>query len=152
MTALTINKLACRVYGTLFVLLGVTVLLFGGLLIYSSVFSLPDHLPDWNLARALASLDLKTGAFLGLGVACLVVAVIPIAIGVFSCLRYVWAMIIGTLLWVVFCFPGPLLFFPGQVSGYGEFEIIITLVFVLLTITAIAWRPRPAPPPRPKAQ
>jgi hypothetical protein len=34
MSALTINKVVCRVYGTLFLLLGVTSLLFGGLLIY----------------------------------------------------------------------------------------------------------------------
>ena len=134
MSALTINKVVCRVYGTLFLLLGVTSLLFGGLLIYSYVFSLPDRLPDWKLFRALASLDLKTEPFLGLGVASMVLAAIPIAVGVFACLRYVWAMLIGTLLWLVLYFPGPLLFFPGKASGFGAFEIISTLVFVLLTI------------------
>jgi hypothetical protein len=151
MSAFTINKVACRVYGTLFVLLGATVLLFGGILIFGSVF--PDRVPDWKslpgfdtwlqIARASAS---KPGTFWPLGVASLVFAVIPIAIGVYACLRYVWAMIIGTLLWVVFCFPGPLLFFPRQRSGYRAFEIIITVVFVLLTIVVVAWRPRPAAP------
>src|SRR5438105_11939244 len=143
MSALTINKVVCRVYGTLFLLLGVTSLLFGGLLIYSYVFSLPDRLPDWKLFRALASLDLKTEPFLGLGVASMVLAAIPIAVGVFACLRYVWAMLIGTLLWLVLYFPGPLLFFPGKASGFGAFEIISTLVFVLLTIVAVMCRPRP---------
>jgi hypothetical protein len=147
MSAITINKAACRAYGILFVLLGITVLLFGGLLIYSSVFGVPDRLPAWNLTGALATMDLKSQPFFGAGVACVIFAAIPISIGVFSYLGNVWTMIIGTLLWLVFCFPGPLFFFPGQVSGYGQFEIICSLVFVLLTILAVAFREHPAPTP-----
>jgi hypothetical protein len=80
-------------------------------------------------------------------VACVIFAIIPIAIGVFSYLGYVWTMILGTLLWLVFCFPGPLLFFPDQASGYGLFEIALSLVLVLLTILAVASREHPTPTP-----
>jgi hypothetical protein len=141
MPALTINKIACRVNGTLFALLGVRSLLFGGLLTYISLFGLPDRLADYTLFRAWAS---TKGNEWGVGVTFLVAAAIPIAIGVYSWLRYLWAMIIGTLLWLVFYFPGPL-FFPGRTGRFGAFEIIGTLVIVPLTIVAIMFRPRDDP-------
>jgi hypothetical protein len=144
MSALTITKLAYRIYGVLFLLLGTVGLLFGGLLIYSSAFGLPNHLPDWTIVRALASMDLKAEPYLGLlGVFLSVAAAIPIVLGVFAYLRQLWAMIVGTLLWLVFYFPGPALFFTMK-SRPGVFEIAVTFVVVLLTIAAIAWRSRPA--------
>jgi hypothetical protein len=157
MSALTINKIACRVNGTLFALLGVRSLFFGGLLTYISLFGLPDRLADYTpFSRMLASViggsvtlfrawaSTPEGNVWGVGVIFLVAAAIPIAIGVYSWLRYLWAMIIGTLLWLVFYFPGPL-FFPGKTWRFGAFEIIGTLVIVLLTIVAIMFRPRGDP-------
>ena len=145
MSAFSSNKVVCRVYGSLFLLVGVMALLLGGLLIYMA----GSNLSDWKLiakSPAFGGLDQKTFEVVtGWGGAlCLVAAVIPIVLGVLAWLRYVWAMIIGTALWV-------LLFSHGLMGGFAQprmhkFELISTLVLVLLTIAAVACRRRTASP------
>ena len=143
MSALTINKLACRTYGTLCLLSAALLLLTSSVLIYFSLYGLPA-MKEVTEALATAGMDKPTvEKYMGIaGVAFLVVASIPIIIGVLACMRYVWAMIVGTVLWTSF--------FGLAIIGDGssklpdhKFELISTAVFVLLTIAALAWRPRP---------
>jgi hypothetical protein len=143
MSSLTINKLACRAYGTLCLLSAAILLLTSGVLIYFSLYGLPA-MKEVTEALATTGMDQPTvEKYMGIaGVAFMVVAAIPIIIGVLACMRYVWAMIVGTVLWASF--------FGIAIIGDGssklpehKFELISTIVFVLLTIAALAWRPRP---------
>jgi hypothetical protein len=143
MSAFSSNKVVCRIYGSLFLLIGVMALLLGGLLIYMA----GSNLSDWKViadSPAFEGLDQKTFEVVtGWGGAlCLVAAVIPIVLGVLAWLRYVWAMIVGTALWI-------LLFGHGLMGSFAQprmhkFELISTLLLVLLTIVAIACRRRTA--------
>jgi hypothetical protein len=143
MSAFSSNKVVCRVYGNLFLLIGVMALLLGGLLIYMA----SSNLSDWKViadSPAFEGLDQKTFEVVtGWGGAlCLVAAVIPIVLGVLAWLRYVWAMIVGTALWIP-------LFGHGLMGGFAQprmhkFDLVSTLVLVLLTIAAVACRRRTA--------
>jgi hypothetical protein len=143
MSAFSSNKVVCRVYGSLFLLVGAMTMFLGGLLVYMA----DSNLSDWKViaeSPAFAGLDQKTFEVVTAwaGALFLVAAVIPIVLGVLAWLRYVWAMIIGTALWV-------LLFGHGLMGAFAQprmhkFELISTLVLVLLTIAAVACRRRTA--------
>jgi NADH:ubiquinone oxidoreductase subunit 3 (subunit A) len=76
-------------------------------------------------------------------VAFVTIALVPIVVGVLACMRYVWAMIVGTILWSSFF---DLVVVSGGFSELPEhkFELTSIVVLVLLTVAAIAWRPCPA--------
>ena len=106
MSALTINKLACRTYGTLCLLSAAILLLTSGVLIYFSHYGLPA-MKEISEAVAATGVDQPTfQKYMGIvGGALMAIAIIPIVVGVLACMRYVWAMIVGTVLWA--CFFGP---------------------------------------------
>ena len=144
MSVLTINKLACRAYGTLCLLSAAILLLISAVLIYFSLYGLPA-MKEFSEAVAASGLDQATfQKYLGIGgMVFMAIALVPIVVGVLACMRYVWAMIVGTMLWSFF--------FGLVVVGDGfsklpehKFELTSIMVLVLLTIAAIAWRPRPA--------
>jgi hypothetical protein len=143
MSALTINKLACRTYGTLCLLSAAILLLTSGVLIYFSLYGLPA-MKEISEAVAATGVDQPTfQKYMGIvGGALMAIAFIPIVVGVLACMRYVWAMIVGTVLWA--CFFGLAIMGDGF-SKLPEHKFALTsiVVFVLLTIVAITWRPRP---------
>ena len=144
MSVLTINKLACRAYGTLCLLSAAILLLISGVLIYFSLYGLPA-MKEVSEAVAASGLDQATfQKYMGIaGVVFMTIALVPIVVGVLACMRYVWAMIVGTILWSSFF---DLVVVSGGFSELPEhkFELASIVVLVLLTIAAIAWRPRPA--------
>lgn len=143
MSALTISKLACRTYGTLCLLSAAILLLTSGVLIYFSLYGLPA-MKEISEAVAATGVDQPTfQKYMGIVAGALMaIAFIPIVVGVLACMRYVWAMIVGTVLWA--CFFGLAIMGDGF-SKLPEHKFALTsiVVFVLLTIVAIAWRPRP---------
>ena len=68
----------------------------------------------------------------------LVIALVPIIVGVLACLRYVWAMIVGTALWSLFF---GFVVVDGGFSKLPEhkFEVASIAVLALLTVAAVAW-------------
>ncbi len=144
MSALTINKLACRTYGTLCMLSAVILLLSSGMFAYFFLYGLPA-IKGVSEAVAASGVDQPTfEKYMGIiAVVFVVIALVPIIVGVLACLRYIWAMIVGTVLWSSFF---GLAILSGGFSKLPEhkFELASIAVFVVLTIAAIVWRPRPA--------
>jgi hypothetical protein len=143
MSALTINKLACRTYGTLCLLSAAILLLTSGVLIYFSLYGLPA-MKEISEAVAATGVDQPTfQKYMGIVAGALMaIAFIPIVVGVLACMRYVAAMIVGTVLWACF--------FSLTIMGDGfsklsehKFALTSTVVFAVLTVVAIVWRPRP---------
>ncbi len=116
MSPLTINKVACRVYASLFLLLGGAFLTLGGL----------------NAMRGS----------LGVAIGLLAIALLPIAIGLYAYRQYVSVMIVGTVLCAAFPFPPGR---PLSEDLSAPMFVWVSLAFVvLLTIAALVSRPRQA--------
>jgi hypothetical protein len=143
MSTLTLYNIACKTFATLFLLLGVAILLLGVLLIYLSIFGVTDWYPIFQV-QALLGVNLrafeKFGAF---GAFLLLIAVIPIVLGVLAYRHYVWAMIIGTFLFLLSYLPAAVRSDFAELTMH-KFEIIGTLIFFLLTVVAIRCCPAPA--------
>ena len=86
---------------------------------YASMFGLSD-LPDWVSGPLAKVEDLQTWRIFAGSAIIVAFAMIPTLIGVFALWRKVWAVIVGTLLWVAFYFPGPLFIFPGHRSSWDR--------------------------------
>ena len=155
MSALMINKIASRTYGSLWVLVGVILLLSSCALFFVSFFGFspigPSAVEAVTKGVAAAGVELATfEKYLGVfGVVLLVVAAIPITIGVLAFKRYVAAMIVGNVLWMSLV---ALVIVADMASGENSVPFKLTehvfgftsiAVLVLLTIAAIHWRPRP---------
>ena len=147
MSALTINKLACRAYAAL-CFLSASIILFGSAMCaYFIIVGLPDKVLAEFAAGIAAEKTLEgltPDRLLAMGVVfLLVLALVPIVCGILACMRYVWAMIVGTTLWSAFF---GLVIATGGISKLPEnkFELISTGLLILLTVVAGVSRSRPA--------
>lgn len=154
MSGLTINKLASRTYGSLWVLVGVILLLTSCALFFLSFFGFssfgPSAVEAVTKGVAAAGVDQPTfEKYLGVfGLFLLVISAIPTTIGVLAFKRYLAAMIVGNVLWMSLVAlvivadmslpdAGPLKL-SEHVFGFTSIAVL-----VLLTIAAIYGRPRP---------
>ena len=143
MSALTLNKAACRIYGALYLVVGVMMWFVGIVAVGIFIFGV-SRMKEFSVNVAQSGLDPNTFEFyVGIGGAViLVLSAIPIALGMFACWQRLWAMIVGTVLWALFS----VLVIVGDKSaklGDHKFALATIGIFVLLTIAAIVWRPRP---------
>jgi hypothetical protein len=144
MSALTINKIACRAYGTLFLACGAMLWFVGIVAVCVFIFG-ASGMRELSVAVAQSGLDQKTfETYMGIGGAViLAVSAIPIVLGMFACRQRLWAMIVGTALWSLFAGLAILGDHSAKVGDH-KFALASIAVFVLLTIAAIIWRRRPA--------
>jgi hypothetical protein len=130
MPAVTINKLACRIYGSLFLCAAAMLVIGGGGYINIGL--------KGTRAAGIDQKDWET-SFVHLGIAVYAAGVIAAIVGVLAFRRNVWAMIVGTVLLA--------LVLGERIVNHGfmlvENIIIVTsiAVFVLLTIIAVVSRP-----------
>ena len=143
MSALTIKQACMQNLRTLCLLSAAILLLTSGVLICFSLYGLPAVKEISEAVAATGCGPAYLRKILGIiGGVLMAIAFIPIVVGVLACMRYVWAMIVGTVLWACF--------FSLAIMGDGfsklsehKFALTSIVVFVLLTIVAIVWRPRP---------
>lgn len=145
MSALTINKLACRAYAALCFLSASFIVFAGAMCVYFIIVGLPPQVvAEFEAQKDLADLTIEQVLTMG-AVFLFVLALVPIVCGILACMRYVWAMIVGTTLWSAFF---GLIIVTGGVSKLpgNKFELISTGLLILLTVVAGVSRSRPAAP------
>src|SRR6059036_612399 len=96
MSALTLNKLACSVYGAVYLAVGVMMWLFGIVAVGIFIFGIPG-MKEFSVAVAQSGLEPKTfELYVGIGGAItLAFSAVPIVLGMFACWQRLWAMIVG---------------------------------------------------------
>jgi hypothetical protein len=136
-----INQLACRTYAGLCFFYGSIGIGGGAIGFLWAVYGIPPsvaaQIPTKLSAREVAQ-------FLPLlGAAFLVFGIVFAALGVLAWRRYISAMIVGCLFWIVLCGRSMI----HGTLGADKFAVINGIIFVTLTVIAAiaAWRARSAP-------